>query len=457
MKNQIGRYSLLVASFSVLLGTAPAQAENDFEIGAFAGWHWFDDDNEIGRIDGTTNVDAPDDSLLFGIRVGYAFNWLFTLEGEIGLIPTDVDSQISSPVDMVGIVYRAHALFHFTDEDSRFRPFALAGVGGMTSQTDDQSVIEFDTDFVPHGGLGLKYRLGDNWGVRVDGRILLPPSTASEGITQDYEAMIGLYKTFRNTGPKVAGDSDGDGVADDKDDCPNKAEDNDGFRDDDGCPDVDNDEDGIPDGDDKCPDEAESQNGVDDDDGCPEGDDDGDGVLGGADKCPDAAEDKDGFEDGDGCPDPDNDGDGVADADDKCATEAETKNGYQDNDGCPDEIPAEVAKFTGKIEGIRFKSGSAVIKRSSNKVLNKAAGVLTEFKDLRMEVQGHTDSKGNADKNQALSQRRADAVRAYLVKKGVDEGRLTAKGFGDTNPIADNKTAKGRKENRRVEFKLVTE
>ena len=327
----------------------------------------------------------------------------------------------------------------------------------MTSQTDDQSVIEFDTDFVPHGGLGLKYRLGDNWGVRVDGRILLPPSTASEGITQDYEAMIGLYKTFRNTGPKVAGDSDGDGVADDKDDCPNKAEDNDGFRDDDGCPDVDNDEDGIPDGDDKCPDEAESQNGVDDDDGCPEGDDDGDGVLGGADKCPDAAEDKDGFEDGDGCPDPDNDGDGVADADDKCATEAETKNGYQDNDGCPDEIPAEVAKFTGKIEGIRFKSGSAVIKRSSNKVLNKAAGVLTEFKDLRMEVQGHTDSKGNADKNQALSQRRADAVRAYLVKKGVDEGRLTAKGFGDTNPIADNKTAKGRKENRRVEFKLVTE
>ena len=162
-------------------------------------------------------------------------------------------------------------------------------------------------------------------------------------------------------------DSDGDGVPDYKDKCPNQKEDMDGFEDDDGCPDPDNDKDGIPDVRDKCPNEPEDFDGFQDEDGCPDPDNDGDGVpdkqdncplhKGPAktkgcpanmldqdgdgipdhkDKCPTQPEDKDGFQDDDGCPDLDNDGDGIPDEHDKCPNDAEDKDGFEDADGCPD-------------------------------------------------------------------------------------------------------------------------
>ena len=169
-------------------------------------------------------------------------------------------------------------------------------------------------------------------------------------------------------------DQDGDGIGDDKDQCPTAAEDVDGFQDQDGCPDPDNDGDGIPDGQDKCPNDPETRNGLQDADGCPDEvpdrdkdgipdaedkcpddggptaihrtgefygcpDRDKDGVPDKIDKCPDEAEDTDGFQDADGCPDPDNDGDGIMDPDDQCVDQPEIKNGFQDEDGCPDEVP----------------------------------------------------------------------------------------------------------------------
>jgi OmpA-OmpF porin, OOP family len=135
-------------------------------------------------------------------------------------------------------------------------------------------------------------------------------------------------------------DNDGDTIADAFDKCPNEAEDFDGFEDTDGCPDPDNDKDGIPDERDACPNEPETMNGYKDEDGCPdEPDRDGDGVPDSRDKCPDEPEDTDGFEDEDGCPDPDNDGDGIPDNQDECIDEPETYNGYQDQDGCPDTPP----------------------------------------------------------------------------------------------------------------------
>jgi len=167
-------------------------------------------------------------------------------------------------------------------------------------------------------------------------------------------------------------DQDADGVGDTDDQCPTKPEDEDGFEDEDGCPDLDNDKDGVADGADKCPDKMEVINGVADDDGCPDDvkDSDEDGVADGDDKCPqqkgevrskefygcsdtdkdgvadpvdkciDGAEDTDGFEDTDGCPDPDNDKDGVPDASDECGDQPETKHGIPDEDGCPDRDPA---------------------------------------------------------------------------------------------------------------------
>jgi len=136
-------------------------------------------------------------------------------------------------------------------------------------------------------------------------------------------------------------DSDGDGIPDITDQCPNEPEDRDGYLDGDGCPDPDNDGDGIPDMTDQCPNEPEDHDGYQDGDGCPDPDNDGDRIPDVTDQCPNQPEDHDGYQDGDGCPDPDNDGDGIPDMTDQCPNEPETYNGWQDEDGCPDQAPVE--------------------------------------------------------------------------------------------------------------------
>ncbi len=131
-------------------------------------------------------------------------------------------------------------------------------------------------------------------------------------------------------------DNDGDRIPDDRDRCRDAAETVDGFKDDDGCPDLDDDDDGTPDDVDQCRNEAEDKDGFKDDDGCPDPDNDGDGILDKADLCPNGAEDKDGFKDTDGCPDPDNDLDNILDKDDLCPDAGEDKDGFEDTDGCPE-------------------------------------------------------------------------------------------------------------------------
>jgi OOP family OmpA-OmpF porin len=133
-------------------------------------------------------------------------------------------------------------------------------------------------------------------------------------------------------------DNDGDGVLDTADKCPNVAEDKDQFQDEDGCPEEDNDGDGIPDLRDPCPNAKEDGVGKKPADGCPSSaeDGDGDGVPDSQDKCNDEPEDRDGFEDNDGCPDPDNDNDGIPDGYDECPNQPEDADGVEDADGCPD-------------------------------------------------------------------------------------------------------------------------
>lgn len=250
-------------------------------------------------------------------------------------------------------------------------------------------------------------------------------------------------------------DNDGDGVADAQDACPDQAEDPDGFEDADGCPDPDNDGDGLADLEDACPDEA----GVADKDGCPIVDADGDGIDDSVDADPNAAEDFDGFQDDDGAPDPDNDSDGIADAADDCPDRPETINGTDDADGCPDEGESSVFVKEGKIEideKIYFDSDRATIKQRSFGVLEQVAAMLKAQPQIRkVRIEGHTDGKGRAMYNLALSQRRANAVRAFLVDRGVDEGRLTTRGYGENEPIAENDTAEGRSANRRVEMTIL--
>ena len=248
-------------------------------------------------------------------------------------------------------------------------------------------------------------------------------------------------------------DNDRDRIPDRLDHCPNKAEDYDQTDDEDGCPDNDNDGDGITDRKDACPDEAEDLDSWEDDDGCPEEDNDGDGFPDGSDLCPDHPEDLDNFDDGDGCPDRDNDDDRVPDVVDACPLDPEVYNQIEDQDGCPDETPPEILRFTGVVRGITFETGKAVIRSSSESVLQEALDVFERYPDLSLEIQGHTDDRGEAEANLSLSQARAEAVVAWFVTRGIDPLRFVAVGYGESQPIADNRSEKGRSENRRVEVR----
>jgi outer membrane protein OmpA-like peptidoglycan-associated protein len=246
-------------------------------------------------------------------------------------------------------------------------------------------------------------------------------------------------------------DNDNDGIKDAEDGCPDLAEDFDGFEDENGCPDLDNDSDGIPDVEDRCPSEPEDFDGFEDSDGCPDilQDSDNDGVPDDMDKCPLKGEDIDGFQDEDGCPDLDNDLDGIMDTDDQCPNEPETFNGYNDEDGCPDERPIE-EKFI--LRGINFETGSAALTPDSYAVLDQVVRSLMAYPEVRIEIRGYTDSVGDWDYNLDLSQRRADAVRTYLINSGIAGDRVIAKGYSEADPVASNNTASGRAENRRIEF-----
>ncbi len=163
--------------------------------------------------------------------------------------------------------------------------------------------------------------------------------------------------------------------------------------------------------------------------------------------------------------DGDKDDDDIPDSVDKCVDQAETLNGFQDEDGCPDTVPEALKQFSGTVAGINFKVGSAEILAVSFKVLDDAAAAFTNSAQVKVEIQGHTDDTplgkgGKFADNEALSQARAEAVRDYLVKKGIDASRLTAKGYGGAKPQVPFKDLKGaaltnaRTKNRRVEFKI---
>ncbi|WP_224372498.1 Ig-like domain-containing protein [Hyalangium versicolor] len=249
--------------------------------------------------------------------------------------------------------------------------------------------------------------------------------------------------------------------------CPEGPEDVDGFQDDDGCADPDNDGDGILDVKDRCPNQPETKNGFEDADGCPDTlpppppvDSDGDGITDDKDRCPKAPEDKDGFEDADGCPDPDNDKDGVLDAADKCPTEPETINGVKDDDGCPDKGEVKV-KVEGKkiviLDKVYFATNKDVILARSYPLLKQVGQVLRANPEItKVRVEGHTDSQGNDASNLDLSQRRANKVRQRLIQEeGIAPERLEAVGYGESQPVDTNKTAKGRENNRRVVFTIL--
>ena len=241
--------------------------------------------------------------------------------------------------------------------------------------------------------------------------------------------------------PDVAGpeqfkgcpDADGDGIQDKLDACPNQAGDA-KFN---GCPDTDGD--GVSDKDDACPTTA----GLAAFGGCP--DTDGDGVEDRKDKCPNLA----GAIAGEGCPD--TDGDGVFNNIDKCPDVS----GAVANKGCPEIKKEVIQKIALAAKGINFETGKAVITASSFKSLDDLVTLLNSYPGASVEIHGHTDNNGTPESNKTLSQDRANAVKRYLSAGGVSEVRMTAIGYGQELPLADNKTEAGKTKNRRVDFKLV--
>lgn len=245
-------------------------------------------------------------------------------------------------------------------------------------------------------------------------------------------------------------DLDGDGIVDTEDQDPYRAEDMDGFQDEDGIPDYDNDGDGILDTEDQCPQEPEDFDGFEDSDGCPDPDNDNDGIPDAFDQCPNEPEDIDGYQDEDGCPDQDNDGDGIPDVDDACPNHPETFNGFLDDDGCPDQLPTR-RKFI-LLPEVQFLGDTLFLTENSMGNLAAFAQRLKKHRKLHVRIEGHTYSRGEADDELELTKKRAAKIRDILISFDIEPERLTALGFGAQRPLADSETRAGRQKNDRIDF-----
>ena len=310
-----------------------------------------------------------------------------------------------------------------------------------------------------NGGLGLTFWVTENVGLQLQ-------STYKHSFDDNRVADLDVpthIQHFAGISFKFGGkDTDGDGIYDKDDACPEVA----GLPEFKGCPDTD--KDGIQDSADACPEVA----GLAEFNGCP--DTDGDGIIDSEDECvdvkgtkimkgcPDAdgdgVADKDdecptvkGAKENKGCPWPDTDGDGVADKDDKCPT----VKGTVANNGCPEVSDEAMKKLNDYGKTILFNSGKSSFQKQTYPVLQAMSAILKEYPTAKFSLEGHTDSDGKDAMNQKLSEDRAAAVKNYLIEQGIEASRLSSKGFGESMPVDSNKTAKGKANNRRVEVKLV--
>jgi len=365
-----------------------------------------------------TNDDADrniDDSLSGGqISIGRNITNTLSLEGLLGY---SIISGYCEPgncwPDQKHLDISANLLAYY-DRDSAFTPYLMVGFGylGVDAEDGPQFVGNTGTDNNPSGsvGLGFKWRMGQSdFSLRGEHRLRVAFDT--DNLT-DQLTTLGVQYNFggpnRNLGIRatdIKTDTDGDGILDMWNTPPGIPVD---AR---GCS-LDGDMDGVTSDKDRCP---SSRAGADVDIyGC-ENDSDSDGVLDHHDKCPN------------------------------------TRAGARtDVNGC--EIKDIIS-----LPGVNFETGRDTLLQGTEYLLQTAADTLKKHPDLLIEVAGHSDDVGDASLNIGLSMRRAQTVRNYLIGYGVDQSRLTHKGYGEAQPIADNSTANGRATNRRVELRLVTQ
>ncbi|MFI5370570.1 MAG: OmpA family protein [Candidatus Eisenbacteria bacterium] len=453
----------------------------------FAGWTMFD--NEYGQRMHGDNTLNPDDAIHAGARLGYVWSGGLGLEltggwtpskmkgpatgdmtwyyGSFDIIYQPIISKIGGPFIAAGGGASNMTYKNFTPAQPPF-----IGAAGADQNKDSINQGLFDL------AVGWMIPFSDNFGIRLEGRNLLwVPKDNFSSAKMSYRIVgAGLEFGFGGT-PK---DDDGDGVPNKKDKCPGTPKgatvdvngcpmdtDGDGVFDGiDKCPGtpkgakvdatgctMDTDGDGVPDGIDQC---ADTPKGAKVDvHGCPV-DSDGDGVPDGIDQCPNTPTGA--KVDANGCP-TDSDGDGVPDGIDKCAN---TPAGVKvDAEGCPIQVTERETEFldTGllRLEGVNFETGKADLLPEDFGTLDEIGALLAKWPQLKVEIGGHTDSRGSAAKNQTLSEARAKSVQAYLQQKfpGINADNLSAKGYGESKPLVPNTSPDNMAKNRRVEFKVL--
>lgn len=316
----------------------------------------------------------------------------------------------------------------------KFSPYLHAGVGYLRVDPAGQPPVRDGTMY--SAGVGFLLDMFDNnvalrgeWRRRMD-------TTPSTDNLRDSLFSVGFQVPFGASTPRWI-DSDGDGVEDSSDNCPNTPAGApvDSF----GC-ELDSDGDGVNDSMDQCP--GTPRGVAVDANGCPN-DSDGDGVSDDKDQCPGTPAGEP--VDANGC-ELDDDGDGVVNRVDECPG---TPAGAQvDIKGC--EIKAEI-----RLEGVNFQTNADVLLPGAERILNDAAATLKKNPSIKVEVAGHTDSDGSAAYNESLSARRAQTVHDFLADAGIAVDRMSVRGYGESEPIADNSTSAGKAQNRRVVLRIT--
>jgi OOP family OmpA-OmpF porin len=407
----------------------------------------------------------------FGGILGFKLSPTWALEARGHFMSADVDAPGTGSVDLL---HGEGNLTWFLTKGA-FKPYFTAGAGAINASGSGSD----ETKFAWNGGAGFHIGLSSSVALRLDGRAVsykVNTSPTEEEFKFQPEIFGGLSFGFGGT-PR---DDDKDLVPNKLDRCPDTPL---GARvDQNGCP-LDGDGDGVPDGLDQC--DNTPKGATVDAKGCPS-DSDGDGVFDGLDQCastPAGAKvdakgcpmdsDNDGVLDGldqcenttagctvntNGCPS-DADQDGVCDGVDKCPdTPANVR---VDRNGCPIEVSQKETELldTGmiRLQDVNFDTGKATIKPESEKVLDEVGGILARWPELRIEIGGHTDSRGTEARNQTLSDERAKSVLDYLLNKfpELKADQFTSRGYGESMPIATNTTQLGMAKNRRVEFKVL--
>lgn len=445
--------SLLAAV--VALSQAAAQQAGTLEVGLFPNVSYFD--ASLGMTQGRTGP---------GARLGYFLTDHLAVEGEGAWVPAE--GRFGAGVRYIPLRARLAYNFPITEHTA-----LLLGAGFVESLYRKDYHL---SDAGATAGAGIRLGLGSVTSIRIDTYVdYMPSPDNGVGDNWNWGIQPGLSFLF---GGRAAGvrDKDGDGVPDAVDECKDTAP---GEKvDAKGCTVKDADQDGVADDVDQCkdtpagdqvdakgcslPKDADNDGVLDNVDQCkdtPAGDKvdakgcslpkdaDGDGVNDDVDQCKDTpAGDQ---VDAKGCSLPkDADGDGVNDDKDRCPhTPAGVK---VDEEGC--QILFEQAKKSLVLEGVNFATGKSELTPESQTILDGVAESLVANDSIKVQVGGHTDNTGSAAVNRRLSAARAEAVRQYLITKGVAADRLTAKGYGPSKPIASNKTAEGRAQNRRVEL-----